>query len=312
MQTWIQGLYEFGANGKYGYRLPGTPSAHKGAEYIVEKFKEFGLENAFIEQTNEPLSMPDEWKLTVHSGNEATEIPCHFLRYAGFTPPEGISAKMVHVGQASEAELEAAHKKHDLKGKIIVVDVESMKSRETPEPFFIYDPDNTLPESYRKNRVSENWPIANLANSYAAAQKYGAFGYVGILNFTAKDNNQFLHWYANRSIPGLFISANDGQTLKKILKDRTIDATMVLSGVHEKGPISHAFGVLPGLSEETIIIHTHHDGWAVNEASGVSVVLALAKYFAQIPQEERKRTIQFVALDSHFGLRAGYRSRKEK
>jgi len=303
MQGWIQDLYEIGIAGKYGYRLPGTPAAHKGAEYIVEKFKEFGLANAFIEQVDEPLSMPEEWKLTVHAGGSDKVIPSHFLRYAGFTPAEGLSARMVYVGQASEAELEAAHEKHNLAGKIIVVDLEALESHEMPEVIFSYDPGDTIPSLFIEKGVSENWPIANLSRSYAAAQEYGAAGFVGILNFSAKDNNQFLHWYANQSIPGLFISRNEGLALKRLLKQGNVDATMLLVGKNGRGPISHVFGQLPGLSNETIMIHTHHDGWAVNEASGVAVVLALAEYFSKIPKEQRARTLQFVALDSHFGRR---------
>lgn len=48
---------------------------------------------------------------------------------------------------------------------------------------------------------------------------------------------------------------------------------------------------------------SHHDGGPTNEASGASVVLALAKYFAQFPAKERRKTLLFFLMGAHFGLR---------
>jgi hypothetical protein len=63
------------------------------------------------------------------------------------------------------------------------------------------------------------------------------------------------------------------------------------------------YGVLPGASDEVVVVLSHHDGGATNEASGASVVLALAKYFAQSPAQARRKTLLFVLFGSHFGLR---------
>ncbi|MFX1412800.1 MAG: hypothetical protein ACFFA2_03095, partial [Promethearchaeota archaeon] len=43
-----------------------------------------------------------------------------------------------------------------------------------------------------------------------------------------------------------------------------------------------------------------------NEASGVSIVMALAKYFAQIPRYSREKTLMFVSFASHFGKKADW------
>ena len=61
---------------------------------------------------------------------------------------------------------------------------------------------------------------------------------------------------------------------------------------------------MPGKNEdEIIIVESHHDGWATNEASGVAAVMALAKYFARFPKESREKTLMFVAFGSHFAQR---------
>jgi hypothetical protein len=58
---------------------------------------------------------------------------------------------------------------------------------------------------------------------------------------------------------------------------------------------------LPGSSsDEVIIVNTHTDGPNATEENGALGILALAKYFARIPQSERKRTLVFVMTTGHF------------
>ena len=300
---WIQDLWRMGANSQYGYRMPGTPAGHQGARYILEKFREFGLQDPFLEPISAPLSLPEKWRLTIRTGEKEEVIPSHFVRYAGFTPPEGITAPMVYVGQGSAAEFQAKDAAVGIRGKIVVVDVVAPglpRSMFLPNLLFEYDPDKTLGEM-----ATEYWPPENLREPYARAKAYGAAGYVGILTFRVNDNNQYLHGlYADGILPGLFISPNHGTYLKSLLAAGPVEANLLLTGGNTTGTLYHVFGFLPGKSEEIIVVHTHHDGWAVNEASGAAVVMALAKYFAQFPKESRERTLLFVAFDSHFGKRS--------
>jgi hypothetical protein len=71
------------------------------------------------------------------------------------------------------------------------------------------------------------------------------------------------------------------------------------------------YGTIPGKNYGTdadrfLVVETHHDGWACNEASGTSVVLALAKYFSKFPKKTRNYSIVFCALGSHFGKKAAW------
>jgi len=53
-----------------------------------------------------------------------------------------------------------------------------------------------------------------------------------------------------------------------------------------------------------MVVHSHHDGpWssAVEDASGVAEVLAVAEYMAKTPRSERNKTIVFLFTSSHFG-----------
>ena len=62
------------------------------------------------------------------------------------------------------------------------------------------------------------------------------------------------------------------------------------------------WGTLPGTSDEDIIVMAHHDSvftGALDNASGMSVMLGLAEYFSKIPKEQRRRTIKFVTTAGH-------------
>ena len=305
---WIHDLWKIGIKSKYGYRMPGTPESVEGAKYVLKKFQEFGLENTFLEPTPLEVCFPDKWSLKIKVGGKTQEIPSYFLRYTAFTPPEGIKTQMVYVGKGTKAEFDAAKNTVGIAGKIVAVDVfsagfpyKALTGFDWPNSEFTYDPENTLPGS----TPTGNWPLANLDTSYKLAIQYGAVGYVGIMDAMWGKVNQYLHWYANDEIPGLSISPDDGEYLRSLLAGGPVETTMVHTGVRGVGQTYTVYGFLPGRrADEIIQVVSHHDGWAVNEASGVSVVMAIAKYFSQFPKESRERTLMFVAFGSHFGKKA--------
>jgi len=298
MFGWIKDIWKIGDEGQYGYRMPGTPADWAGAQYIYDKFEGFGLE-VDLEECELPVSFPDEWSLTINVDGVEESIPAGFVRYAAFTPPGGVTGEMVYVGTGSEAEFEAVN----VVGKIAVVDLVAAGLPTAILGYFgmyTYDPENTLPG----DMITENWPVDNFDTSYENAHHYGAVGFVGILTFTADDIHQYLHAYADTLIPGLYISPNDGTRLRAMLLDsQTVEATMVLTGVEGLGMSYNVYGIIPGQTDEIIVVLSHHDGWATNEASGMSVVMALAKYYSQIPLSQRERTLMFLATASHFGKR---------
>jgi hypothetical protein len=63
-------------------------------------------------------------------------------------------------------------------------------------------------------------------------------------------------------------------------------------------------GTLPGTSDEEIIVMAHIDGFfegALDNASGVAVMMGLLEHFAKIPQAQRRRNIRFMGSAGHHG-----------
>ncbi|MFX1497074.1 MAG: serine aminopeptidase domain-containing protein [Promethearchaeota archaeon] len=303
---WIEDMWGIGNQGPYGYRMPGTGSYWEGADYVLEKFEEAGLEDTFLEPVPATVNFPDQWKLMINAGGNDEEIPCYFLRYANFTPPEGVSAEIVYVGTGSDTEFSNVDATEGIEGKIVLVDVIAAPwPRAILEPFILFewDPDNTFAND---PMATENWPLANLDSSYNLAYTYGAVGYIGIMTCMADYVNQYLHWYFNGELPAFTVSPNDGNHLKELLTAGSVSANMILTGTEGPGTTYNVYGSLPGKTDDIIMVVSHHDGWATNEASGVSIVMALAKYFAQIPKYSREKTLMFVSFGSHFGKKADW------
>ena len=62
------------------------------------------------------------------------------------------------------------------------------------------------------------------------------------------------------------------------------------------------FGTLPGTTDEKIYVMAHMDGYydaALDNASGMAVMISLAEHFAQIPAEQRRRDIVFIGTAGH-------------
>jgi hypothetical protein len=247
-----------------GYRLAGTPADHEAAKYILKKFVEFGLQDARLEPVDGwTLWLPKEWRLSIRLGEEVKEIPCGFRPYTAFTDPRGITAEMVYVGTGSDAEFRAK----DVKGKIVLVDLIAPGLDNDfllRFSFFAYDPENTLPG----RKATQNWPVLNLVTSYDNAIKFEAAGYIGILNFLADGRNLYYSPYTGvlTSLPGLYVSRDVGLYLKGLLTTSSIEANMVLLGSIEPGLTYNVVGVLPGKEDEIILITSHHDGGAANDA----------------------------------------------
>ena len=62
------------------------------------------------------------------------------------------------------------------------------------------------------------------------------------------------------------------------------------------------WGVLPGATDENILVIAHSDGFweaALDNASGVSSMLGLIEYYSKIPRERRRRTMTFMVPVGH-------------
>src|SRR5205085_1205030 len=58
----------------------------------------------------------------------------------------------------------------------------------------------------------------------------------------------------------------------------------------------------PGMTDEYVIVIAHTDGYyeaALDNASGLGVMVGLAEYYSKIPKAQRRRNMLFIATSGH-------------
>jgi hypothetical protein len=113
-----------------------------------------------------------------------------------------------------------------------------------------------------------------------------------------------------RPIPGVWISGSDGARLRELVAAAPVRARIVVRAVRRPETSNNIVGELPGADDEWVIIGSHHDGpWAsaVEDGSGIALVLAQAAYWSRVPQHERPHRLVFLLNAGHMAGGAGVR-----
>ena len=319
---WIEGLCRF------PHRRTGSPESRAAQEYLKEQFEKIGLQKITVESVPSVNFDVKDWSLQV----EGQDIPCFMIN--GTLHPETKGefeagprcrdTEIIYLGEGRPEDFEGI----DVKGKIVLCDCPWFEADEDTyaetwcaTEGIVYDPDRDKRKKLRKtDSYSPNaWPY-----NYFAAQKLGAVGFVGILNDYFSDginwNEDYSELAASQgcdamAIPGLWIGTDAAVILKGLLKDIRAKASMGMKTMYKDGTATNVWGVLPGMSDEAVLVHSHYDAvftGAVQDASGMSEVLAVAEYFAGLPKEKRPKTMIFAGLDGHYTDYAGHQAFIEK
>ena len=100
-------------------------------------------------------------------------------------------------------------------------------------------------------------------------------------------------------LPALFVDRDTGAKLRPQAQAGR-QARLVLTAKRKETKTSGVTAVLPGRSEETIILNTHTDGQNFAEENGGVAFLHLARHFASLPRKRRlRRTLVFAAWPGH-------------
>ena len=303
---------------KYGGRLTGTKGYNMAANWVISHYKKWGLEPAgdngtYLQAFKNPytLILPgDEAYLHIPIDKKGHEILKHYRLEKDFIPGSTsdtgeVTAEVVYVGYGITApELGYDdYKGVDVKGKIVLMEREvPISPEENPEEFKKW-----RPYSFHQYKVENAW-------------KHGAAGMLynyHITNPNCKFIKGFVLTYIGKEILNdLFTGAkvSHKEVVKRIRKTRkpysfSLGKIMTIKNFTEHHPEGVAYNVLamvegtdPVLKNEVIVVSAHLDHVGRNpllvpgandNASGVSVVMGVAKAIAESPVKP-KRTVLFA------------------
>jgi len=112
------------------------------------------------------------------------------------------------------------------------------------------------------------------------------------------------------AVPSVTLSQDEGYLLRDVLgSGKRLTITLKLAIDHREGLKSaNVFGTLPGVSDEQVFVMAHTDGFfegAMDNASGVAMLMDIARHYAAIPQSQRPRTLVFAGTPDHHHGEAG-------
>jgi hypothetical protein len=292
--AWIEEVFA------HGVRRPGYPADRWAEDWLQERFRALGLERVRAEPVEVPCWQPHAATLVVSASSEALDIPCFPLPHAA--PVAALNAPVVPFDSA---------RPEGVAGAFSLYDVVLSRAPQTVlqnRAQWSYDPDGTY--AYTQHIFPFGREIQSVMEPSIAA---GAAGFIGVLRDYPGDSHEYYVPYdaIERPIPGVWISGSSGERLRELLAAGPLTAAMSVDSVREMITAYNIVGELPGADEELVIIGSHHDGpWAsaVEDGSGIALVLAQAAYWSRVPPAQRPHRLLFLLNAGHMAGGAGQRT----
>jgi len=261
-----------------GSRMSGYPGFYKAADYIEEKFKEFGMDRVYRDTYYQVVPIDYGASLEVLEPTH-TSFTIYPLLPNVVVPPtlpkEGLVGRLVYVGSCNLKELNGK----PLNGSILLADFNSF----------------------------QDWVVPLL---------FGAKAVIFIEpDYTNSLQAQLKTLSVPANIPRFYIRKADALQLLKLGADKgevVVKLTSIMKW--ENKPLYNIIGIINGTEypNQIIQVWAYYDSYSVvpslapgaDQATGIAVMLEMARFFSKY---RPARTIMFVALSGHWQCVAGAR-----
>jgi len=214
-----------------------------------------------------------DWEVSFTSGGKSYKLPsARPAQGMPSTPPGGLELDLVWAGTGTAADFAG----RDVKGKAVLIQ-------------------DILTPGVLNRWITNEGAVQRAIDKGAAA--------VGII-YGVADN--FALWEGARTGPGFNVGFEDGKALRELLgKEQPVKVKLKMTSEMRSGlKTASVLGTLPGTSGEEIIVMAHIDGFfegALDNGSGVAVMMGLVEHFAKVPAAQRRRSIRFMGSAGHHG-----------
>lgn len=259
-------------------RLPGTSADRESMAYLTHEFERLGLQVEHF-----PYTLPEDWRPVEWAASYRTSDGSTIQLTTAFpvadtkgTGAAGLTAEAIWVGVGAGADFIG----RDVSGKAVV----------------IY---STFVPGGRSHSASDR---AGLFNANTRAVEAGAAMVVNVMGVPG--NGQFQPEGGLRQVPHFTLSMDEGFALRERLdRGERVDLTFRLDVLSLRDiATEYTVATLPGMTDEQILVMTHTDGYfqaAMDNAAGMASALELARFYAQKPLGERRRTMKFIQFPDH-------------
>jgi hypothetical protein len=281
----------------FGVRRPGSDADEAVARWCQDRFTELGLQDVHLEPVDLPAWESEQATLTAWpTGRPDQALTLSGLALPHTQPADGLVAPVVRLAEGVDAT-----------GAIAV---EHLGLSDLPQALMrtmatsVHDPDDdfatliqTLPFGPRFQEVAE------------PAIAAGAAGFVGVLDLPWDTCDYYVPYDgAPRPLPGLWLSSSSAAELDRLLDAGPVEGRLDVDARREMVVAHNVVGTLPGASDEWVIVGSHHDApWAsaVEDGTGIAMVLAQAAHWAGVPEADRPHNLLFLLTTGHMVAGSG-------
>ena len=265
-------------------RVTGRPAAVETMEWVGGQFREAGLREVEVQAYDgtEEMWWPRTWEARLLAdpafgrGSQDVVLESALPTSGSEIPGGALEALLVDVGSTTEEALPEV----DVIGKVAVQHLRPASGA----------------YSERRRTVRRARELMNR-------------GAVAVLNVVEQTGNMHVRDFGNCNGPCFNIGTADGAFLDAVMaraaEAGASDALRIEINLETETLTKltghNVIGVVPGRSDENIIINAHADGWfdaAGDNADGLAVLIAMARHFAK-PEHQLDRTLVFVASGGH-------------
>jgi hypothetical protein len=268
------------AGNQWWGRITGTPAHAETQNMLAAKFRSLGLSDVRLEDHPLPPAwFPTSWQVSVsQNGKIAALRTAQPVLRASATPAGGVDLDAVYVGLGTPADFAG----RDVRGKAV----------------FIY----SVPTPSALNHSARTDGAMKIAEDKGAAAILIVLGIPG--NFATQLWGSGGEGPGQTKVPWFSLGEEDGRIARQMIeRDQPVKVHVQLAiDVRQNLKPSAVWGVLPGATDENILVIAHSDGFweaALDNASGVSSMLGLIEYFANVPKSGRRRTMTFMVPVGH-------------
>jgi hypothetical protein len=157
------------------------------------------------------------------------------------------------------------------------------------------------PAGYSPTTPYDRMWIAQPTTPLDELSAVGAAGAIGILDLPAEAaQGMYMPYDAKlRNLPALFVDRDTGARLRQVAQ---AGGSVHLTLEAQVGPTTspNLMGVIPGQSDELVILECHTDGTNGIEDNGPEAILAICQYLTRLPARALRRTVFVLLSTGHF------------
>lgn len=295
---WIEEVFD------QGIRRPAYPADEWAEQWAVDMFEEIGLVDVRLEPITVRRWDPGTWQLVaVTSDGTERELDCFPLPYSA--PASGVELELAAFDPDDP---DVADRAALVDTPLFAIPADLLVTAgSAPDDVTdrVVDPDGTLTDA--EHLVPFNTEFQAVMEPAIAA---GAAVFIGALTDYPGDSFEYFVPYdaVDRPIPGVWIRGTDGAWLTEQLAQGPVRVRLDVASTVEDVESHNVVGELAGADDEVVMIGSHHDGpWAsaVEDGSGIALVMAQATYWAAQAEADRPHRLVFVLHGGHMSGGAG-------